>query len=902
MDYKDTLNMPKTSFEMRGNLGTREPLFQKEWYDNNLYQERLKKNEGHKTFILHDGPPYANGNIHVGHALNKILKDIIVRYKSMDGFYSPFIPGWDTHGLPIETAISKTGVNRKTMSTGDFRKLCYDYALKQVAKQKDQFKRLGVLGSWDDPYITLQPHYEAEQIRVFAKMADLGLIFKGLKPVYWSPSSESALAEAEIEYQDKKDATIFVKMNVVDGNGLIPNDSSLIIWTTTPWTIPGNLAICAGPDIEYGLVKFDSLQYVCAIELIEKLKEEFKVETTEVVKTFKGRDLLGVTYEHPIAKRVQPVINADYVTTTDGTGLVHIAPAFGEDDFNVGREYNIGMLNYIDEKGMMTAEAGEFAGLFYEDGNKAVITKLNEVNALLSVKNVIHSYPHDWRTKKPVIFRATAQWFASIDKLKDTLLEEIKNVEWFPNWGELRISNMIKDRKDWCISRQRAWGVPIPIFYAEDQTEILDQEVFAHVANLFEKHGSQIWFEKTANELLPEGYTNVHSPNGLFTKETDIMDVWFDSGSSHQAVLKHYNIEYPADLYLEGSDQYRGWFNSSIITGVAVTNKAPYRQVLSHGWVLDEKGEKMSKSLGNTVDPNKVCNQMGADILRLWTSSIEYTGDVRIGDAILKQVTESYRKVRNTFKFMLANISDFDPKVNYVETSKLANVDKYMLCKLNNFVISVRKAYESYSFTEAYRLINGFISSLLSPFYLDFTKDILYIEDVDSLSRRSVQTVYYETMLVLLKVLTPIIPHTTSEAYKAMPGDKESDVYLLDMAKPIDLSQYKNIENDFDQFVEFRNDVLKALEEARNNKVIGKSFNAHLFISPSKELSELITRLNVNLSQVLIVSKLTLKEVSPETKIEVFAAEGKTCARCWQIVDELLENELCPRCNGVVNK
>ena len=660
MDYKDTLNMPKTNFEMRGNLGKREPLFQERWAEIDLYQEVLKKNEGHKSFVLHDGPPYANGSIHVGHALNKILKDFIVRYKTMDGYYCPYIPGWDTHGLPIETAITKTGVNRKTMPVKDFRDLCYQYALKQVEIQKGQFKRLGILGNWDDPYITLQPYYEAEQIRVFAKMAELGLIFKGLKPVYWSPSSESALAEAEIEYQDKKDATIFVKMDVIDGKGLV-DGASLVIWTTTPWTIPGNLAVCAGPDIDYSLVSFDGSNYICATELIPSLKEIFKANEANVLKNFKGRDLLGVTYRHPIAGRIQPVINGDFVTTTDGTGLVHIAPAFGEDDFNVGKEYNIGMLNYIDDKGYMTKDAGEFEGLFYEDGNKAVITKLNELKALLAVKEVVHSYPHDWRTKKPVIFRATAQWFASIDKLKETLLEEIKNVEWFPSWGEVRISNMIRDRKDWCISRQRAWGVPIPIFYAEDGTEIVDQEVVAHVADLFEKNDSQIWFASEAKDLLPEGYTNPHSPNGIFRKETDIMDVWFDSGSSHQAVLKHYNLPYPADLYLEGADQYRGWFNSSIITGVAVTNKAPYRQTLTHGWTLDGEGRKMSKSLGNVIDPNKVCEQMGADILRLWVSSVEYTGDVRVSDTLLKQVSESYRKIRNTFKFMLGNLFDFDP-------------------------------------------------------------------------------------------------------------------------------------------------------------------------------------------------------------------------------------------------
>ena len=902
MDYKDTLNMPKTNFEMRGNLGKREPLFQQRWEELNLYEEVLKKNKGNKTFVLHDGPPYANGSIHVGHALNKILKDFILRYKTMEGFYTPYVPGWDTHGLPIETAISKKGVNRKSMPTAEFRNLCYNYALEQVEIQKNQFKRLGVLGSWDDPYITLQPYYEAEQIRVFAKMAELGLIFKGLKPVYWSPSSESALAEAEIEYQDKKDATIYVLMPILDGKGVVPNDANFAIWTTTPWTIPGNLAVCAGPEIEYSLVAFDDKNIVVATDLINTLKETFNASNVSVIKTMKGSELEGITYKHPITGNVNICVNDEYVSTTDGTGLVHIAPAFGEDDFNIGKRYNLPVVNYVDDKGYMTKDSGEFEGLFYDDANKAVITRLNELGSLLAVKTVTHSYPHDWRTKKPVIFRATAQWFASIDKLKDGLLEEIKNVEWFPSWGELRISNMIRDRKDWCISRQRVWGVPIPIFYAEDGTEIVDQKIMAHVASLFEQYGSQCWFERDAKDLLPEGYTHPNSPNGIFKKETDIMDVWFDSGSSHQAVLKHYNLGYPADLYLEGSDQYRGWFNSSITTGVAVTGKAPYRQVLTHGWVLDGEGRKMSKSLGNTVDPNKVCETMGADILRLWVSSVEYVGDVRCSDVLLKQVSESYRKIRNTFKFMLGNLNDFDPKNDYVCFEELGNTDKYMMIKLNQFVKNCRKAYEGYVFNEVYRQVNSFLAALLSPFYLDYTKDILYIEEPNSKARRSVQTVYYEIMLALLKVLCPILPHTTSEAYQEMPGEKAKDIYLLDMAKVKDYSDYANLEADFDLFVEYRNQVLKALEEARNNKVIGKSFNAHLHIYPDKNTKELFDRLDINLGQVLIVSKLTVHEVTLEPKIEVLAATGHTCERCWQIVDEVLENGLCERCNKVVNK
>lgn len=897
IDYKDTLTMPKTNFEMRGNLGQREPIFQKKWNDLDLYKEILKKNEGHKTFVLHDGPPYANGNIHLGHALNKILKDFVLRYKNMSGFYAPYIPGWDTHGLPIETAITKSGVNRKEISVVEFRKKCDEYAHVQVNKQKQDFQRLGVLGDFDDPYITLQHYFEAEQIRVFAKMAEQGLIFKGLKPVYWSPSSESALAEAEIEYKDITSKSIYFKLPIVNGKEEY-EDAAFLVWTTTPWTLPGNLAVAAGPKIEYSLFSSSKGKMICASELLNSLINVLNLEDVKILDKKLGEELLDLNYKHPLFDRVSPLINADYVTTTDGTGLVHIAPGYGEEDFMAGKAFNLEILVCVNDKGFQNEKAGKYNGMFYDDSEDEIIKDMEKANCLLKLAPIKHSYPHDWRTKKPVIFRATPQWFASIDKLKGNLLEEIKNVEWFPKWGELRISNMIKDRKDWCISRQRVWGVPIPIFYAEDKTEILDQNVLAHIADLFEKEGSDIWFIKEAKDLLPEGYTNPHSPNGIFTKETDIMDVWFDSGSSHQAVLKHYKLPYPADLYLEGSDQYRGWFNSSLITGVAVTGKAPYKAVVSHGFTLDGEGRKMSKSLGNTIDPIKVINQMGADILRLWVSSVEYTADVRLSQDMLKQVSEVYRKIRNTFKFILGNISDLKQLVPFDE---LNNVDKYMIIKLNELVSNVKAAYESYQFNEVYRLVNNFIATLLSPFYLDFTKDILYIEAADSKERRSVQTVLYYTMMDLLKLLTPIIPHTTTEAYEFMPLEKKKDIYLEDMSEAKDYSKFNDLVADYDKFMELRNEILKSLEDARNNKVIGKSFNAKLVIVPTKETFDLLNRLNANIRQLCIVSDYELKEPENEQKIIITAAEGYTCSRCWQIVKTLDEGELCPRCRKIVD-
>ena len=895
-DYKDTLFMGQTNFEMRGNLNNKEPLIQEKWEKMDLYNKVIKKNEGKREYTLHDGPPYANGDIHLGHALNKILKDFIVRYKNMNGYKSVYYPGWDTHGLPIENALQKSGVSRRDKPITEFRNLCMEYAYKQVNRQMVGFKRLGVLADFKNPYITLTHDFEADQIRVFAKMAAKGLIYKGLKPVYWSPSSESALAEAEIEYHDITSKSIYFKFPIVNGEGMF-KDASFLVWTTTPWTIPGDLAVCAGPDIQYVVFDSNKGRMVCAADLLESLKAKLSLEDVNVLGYEYGKNLLELKYSLPIYDRIQPVINADYVTTTDGTGFVHIAPGYGEEDYIAGKEYGLDVLVCVDNHGYQMENAGKYAGMFYDDSEDAIIEDLKACGSLLLLDPITHSYPHDWRTKKPVIFRATPQWFASIDPIKEDILKAIHDVEWTPVWGEVRISNMIRDRHDWCISRQRAWGVPIPVFYAEDGTEILDQDVLAHVADLFEKYGSNVWFEREAKDLLPEGYTNPHSPNGKFEKEKDIMDVWFDSGSSYSTLARR-GLPYPCDLYLEGSDQYRGWFNSSIITAVATTGTAPYKAVLSHGFTLDGEGRKMSKSLGNTVDPIKVCNTNGADILRLWVASVDYQSDMPLSQDILKQVSESYRKIRNTLKFLLSNVSDFNPS-DSLPYEKLESIDKYMLIKLNKFIKEVKDGYDTFRFGDVYKTVLNYVSSTLSAFYLDFTKDILYIEDPKSNRRLSVQTVFYKIVDSLIKLLSPILPHTMSEAYDCLPFKTAEDVYLTDMPEVVDIKD--DIEEKYDAFMKYRDVVLKALEDARSAKVIGKSFNAKLTITLDADAKKVFEVVKDNAATLLIVSQIEFVD-GDEFKVEVTPAEGCTCARCRMIVPFVSVDELCPRCASIVNK
>lgn len=915
MEYKHTLLMPKTEFPMRGNLPNREPEMQADWESSKLYEKVQERTKGRPVFVLHDGPPYANGDIHMGHALNKILKDFIVRYKSMNGYHAPYVPGWDTHGLPIETALTKKGkVDRKKLTVAEFRQKCHEYALGQIDSQREQFKRLGVRGDWDNPYVTLTHEYEAQQIKVFGEMAKKGYIYKGKKPVYWSPSSESALAEAEIEYHDKRSPSIYVAFDVTDGRGVLQGDEKFVIWTTTPWTIPANLGIALHQDLKYVTVKANGSKYIVAEGLLETLVKEFEWEDYEVIATYTGAQLEHTKAKHPLYDRESLVMLGDHVTLDAGTGCVHTAPGHGEDDYIIGQQYGLDVLCPVNDKGVFTEEAPMFEGVFYDEANKPITEKLDEAGALMKLSFMTHSYPHDWRTKKPVIFRATAQWFASIKDFREDLLREIEEVKWLPKWGETRLFNMVRDRGDWCISRQRAWGVPIPIFYGEDGEPIITNETIDHVSALFREHGSNIWFEWETADLLPKGFESEHSPNGLFTQEMDIMDVWFDSGSSHQAVLEEReDLVRPADVYLEGSDQYRGWFNSSLSTAVAVTGKAPYKQVISHGFTLDGKGKKMSKSLGNVIIPNKVMKQLGADILRLWVASVDYQADVRVSDDILKQVAEVYRKIRNTFRFLLGNLADFDPKSNAVSYKNLSELDQYMLVKLNDLVKDVKDGYNEYQFAHVYNKVHNFCTVELSSFYMDIAKDTLYIKHADDLGRRRIQTVMYETLVTLVKLMSPILSHTTDEVWKHIPSVEEESVQLTDMPE---VKKYENVAAltaKWDRFMDLRDDVLKALENARNEQGIKKSLHAHVVVYADGEDYELLSSID-ELHKLFITSGAEvagkLADASPEANkyeqlsVKVVKAEGETCERCWVVSTKLgtdtNHSALCPECTETI--
>ena len=909
MNYKDTLLMPKTDFEMRGNLPKKEPKYVQRWQDNNMYEKVIQQNEGKDSFVFHDGPPYANGNMHTGHMLNKVIKDVICRYKNMQGLYTPYIPGWDTHGLPIENAIQKLGVNRKEMDTAKFREKCDAYAHEQVNKQMEQLIRMGTFADYKHPYLTLQHEFEARQIEVFAKMAMDGLIFKGLKPVYWSPSSESALAEAEVEYHDVKSPTIFVKFAVKDGKGVLDNDVNFVIWTTTPWTIPANLAICLNANFVYALVETEKGKLIVLETMVDELMAKFEISDYKVINHYKGSELEYITCQHPLYDRESLIILGDHVTDDSGTGCVHTAPGFGADDFFVGQKYGLPAYCNVDEHGCMMADCGEWlAGQYVDDANKTVTLKLDEIGALLKLEFITHSYPHDWRTKKPIIFRATDQWFCSLDKIREKLLDEIDHVNWLNEWGHIRIYNMIKERGDWCISRQRTWGVPIPIFYCEDGTPIIEKEVFDHVAQLFREHGSNIWFEKDAKYLLPEGYTNEHSPNGIFKKEKDIMDVWFDSGSSHTGVMIERGYDYPVDLYFEGSDQYRGWFNSSLIIGVAAHGKAPYKTVLSHGFVLDGKGNKMSKSLGNTVDPIKLVNQYGADIVRLWATSVAYQQDVRISNDIMKQISEGYRKIRNTMRFVLGNLNDFKAK-DLVAVQDLPDVDKYMLAKLNELMKAYDEAYSQYDFASANQEILNYFTNTLSSFYMDFTKDILYIEAADSLRRRQVQTVLYYHAKIMMKLLSPVLVFTSEELHDHFhcDDDKAESVFLEPKYELIEIENEAEIMQFFGQFMELRKDVLKSMEGLRNEKIIKSNMETKVTLSLKDEYKPL-AKLADELKQLFIVAKVelvdddTLEEYDTcYIKVEKF--NGHQCPRCWNYFDENeMDGELCCRCADIMHR
>ncbi|WP_192801179.1 isoleucine--tRNA ligase [Streptococcus agalactiae] len=895
MKLKETLNLGQTAFPMRAGLPNKEPQWQEAWDQADIYKKRQALNEGKPAFHLHDGPPYANGNIHVGHALNKISKDIIVRSKSMSGFRAPYVPGWDTHGLPIEQVLAKKGVKRKEMDLAEYLEMCRDYALSQVDKQRDDFKRLGVSADWENPYITLTPDYEADQVRVFGAMADKGYIYRGAKPVYWSWSSESALAEAEIEYHDIDSTSLYYANKVKDGKGILDTDTYIVVWTTTPFTVTASRGLTVGPDMEYVVVApvGSERKYLLAEVLVDSLAAKFGWENFEIVTHHTGKELNHIVTEHPWDTEVEElVILGDHVTTDSGTGIVHTAPGFGEDDYNVGIANGLDVVVTVDSRGLMMENAGpDFEGQFYDKVTPLVKEKLGDL--LLASEVINHSYPFDWRTKKPIIWRAVPQWFASVSKFRQEILDEIEKTNFQPEWGKKRLYNMIRDRGDWVISRQRAWGVPLPIFYAEDGTAIMTKEVTDHVADLFAEYGSIVWWQRDAKDLLPAGYTHPGSPNGLFEKETDIMDVWFDSGSSWNGVMNaRENLSYPADLYLEGSDQYRGWFNSSLITSVAVNGHAPYKAVLSQGFVLDGKGEKMSKSLGNTILPSDVEKQFGAEILRLWVTSVDSSNDVRISMDILKQTSETYRKIRNTLRFLIANTSDFNPKQDAVAYENLGAVDRYMTIKFNQVVDTINKAYAAYDFMAIYKAVVNFVTVVLSAFYLDFAKDVVYIEAANSPERRRMQTVFYDILVKLTKLLTPILPHTAEEIWSYLEHEEEEFVQLAEMPVAQTFSGQEEILEEWSAFMTLRTQAQKALEEARNAKVIGKSLEAHLTIYASQEVKTLLTALNSDIALLMIVSQLTIADEADKpadsvsfegVAFTVEHAEGEVCERSRRI-------------------
>jgi isoleucyl-tRNA synthetase len=903
MELKETLLMPKTTFEMRGNLTQKEPVFLKRWDDMKLYEKMNANRVGCDEYMLHDGPPYANGNIHCGHMLNRLLKDFVVRYKNMEGYKTPFIFGWDTHGLPIEVQLTKSGVNRKSMTTAQFRDLCKEYALKQIDNQKGQIHRLGCLGDYANPYMTLDPKFEAREIEVFAAMALKGLIYKGVKPVYWSPSSESALAEAEVEYKDVPARTMYVYFDFADGKGIVPDDSKIIIWTTTPWTIPADLAVTLNPAFEYGLFATERGNFVFLKSLQEKLVKELGFARCDLIKSFHGQDLELATVHHPLYDRLSTIICASFVTDEDGTGCVHTAPDHGVDDFNACLKYDIKPFCPVDEKGYMHLEKGDPCdGKFYAEANDIVVDELKANGHLLKEVDIVHSYPHDWRTHKPVIFRATPQWFCSIEPIREQLLKEVHEIKWEPAWGEEKMVNMIKDRADWCISRQRVWGVPLPIIYNEDGSPIVDKKVFDHIRDLIAKNGSNIWFSSTEKELLPPKYKNPKSPHGKFRKETDIMDVWFDSGSSWNGVLKERGLKYPADLYLEGNDQYRGWFNASLILSTAFMGKAPFYECVTHGWVMDENWQKMSKSAGNGIDPSKVANQYGADILRLWAATVNFETDVRISESIIATVSDQYRKIRNTFRFLLGNLQDgAEPYVQPRIKPQLWPLDDWILAQEERVKNEAIHGYESFSFSSVNMSLSNFLVEL-SNFYLDFAKDILYCEAKDSPRRKAVQYVLYKVCYELCLLYNPILPFTMDEVYDAIPGMKKTSPQFENMPKPT--NDYGEDERKkYKSLLALRDLVMKALEEQRATGLIGSAQEARADIVYNDEvLLSLLGAIDVNeLARLFGVSQASISLGTPS--VTVTKAVGVYCDRCRNIRDDVEETEdghLCARCREVV--
>lgn len=924
-EFKDTLNLPQTTLPMRANATVRELEIQKFWEENNIYEKMIGERDKTNSFVLHDGPPYLSSEkIHVGTALNKILKDILIKYKSQRGFYAPYVPGYDGHGLPIENAVVKTlKGGRHSISEAELRAKCREFAHKNLKGQESEFKRLGVLGNWEHPYLTINPEYEAEQVRVFGEMYKKGYIEKGLKPVYWCAACETALAEAEVEYADHTSTSIYVRFKFEDDavqkienilGSKTDKDIYAIIWTTTPWTIPSNMAISMHPRFVYTFFEYKNDIYVVAEELLNSFLNDVEWDEADikVLGTCSGQDLELLNTKHPLLNRKSPIILGEHVTLDAGTGSVHTAPGHGLEDYEVGCKYGIEVFSPLDGRGVWTDTVGidELVDVPYYKGNSMVIEMLQNCGALLKQQDIQHSYPHCWRCKKPVIYRATPQWFVKVDKFRDKALEAVHGVKWIPASGENRIGNMVESRTDWCISRQRAWGVPIPIFYCEDCGEVIcNDSTIENVAKMFEKESSDAWVKYSAEELLPEGFVCPKCGKKHFRKEKDIMDVWFDSGVSWRAVVEKRSEELghtPVDMYLEGSDQHRGWFQSSLLTSVATQGKAPYKQVLTHGFVFGEDGRKMSKSLGNFIRPDDIIKKYGADILRLWAASVDYRNDIKIGNNIVGQLVEIFKKTRNTARFLIGNLFDFDPAKDYVEYDELKNIDKFALHKLNKLIEEVTVSFENYEFYKYFQSLQNFAAVDLSSFYLDIVKDRLYTAGKKSLSRRACQTVLFENLMALVKILAPVMPHQAEDIWQNVPEVQRGGLISILLSDwPVVNEKWNNpqLEEDFTKILKSREVVSRAIEPLRADKKVGSSLEVAVWI---KAENDAILKANEkDLADIYIVSQANLAKEKPEDVLNEYVEDGYTvwvtkalgekCTRCWKY-RELNSDGICPDC------
>ena len=919
MDYSKTLNLPKTKFPMKANLPRREPWILNLWKEKKIYEKIRERRKGAPKYVLHDGPPYANGDIHLGQVFNKILKDIVIKYKTMQGFDAPFIPGWDCHGLPVEHQLfKKLRINKNEISQLQFRKKARDYAYQFVERQREQFKRLGVFARWEEPYLTMDPSYEAEIIKAFGSLARDGYIYRGLKPIHWCSKCQTALAEAEIEYKEKADPSVYVKFPLKDALKSMPSDLPvyLLIWTTTPWTLPANMAIAVHPDILYCLLRVGEEAIILAAELVERVAEEAAIKEKKVLLSFRGKELEGIRYEHPFMKRESRVCTADFVNLQEGTGCVHIAPGHGEEDYLLGLKHNLPIFSPVNEKGEFTSEIQDFEGISVFEANPLIIQRLKEGGYLFYAGQILHSYPHCWRCKSPLIFRATSQWFLDMDKhnLREKAIEVVdKKVEWIPPQSKARMESMLKQCPDWCLSRQRYWGVGIPVLYCEECGKpILSDEVIRRVESLVRQWGADIWFKKKVEEIIPPGFKCPHCGADRFRKEQDIMDVWFESGVSHEAVVaQEESLREPADLYLEGSDQHRGWFQKSLLTSLALKGRAPFRRVLTHGFIVDSEGRKMSKSIGNVIDPQQIIKDKGADVLRLWVSLEDYAQDIRVSEKILSYAVEVYRKIRNSFKFLLGNLYDFDPVEDSVSFDEMREVDRLILSRLQGLIKQITFSFETFKFHEAIRLFHNFLTNELSSFYFDILKDRLYTFPAKSKERRSAQTVLYQLLFSLTRLIAPVLSFTSEEIWEYLKSSRfkaqnlEESIFLTSWPKAEDRLVDKELEEKWSRIMELRDKVLKKLEEARQSRTISSSLEAKVIINASDPLFSLLKGLGEQLKEVLIVSQVELKEKEEEVEVKVERAEGRKCERCWNYSPYVGENKkhptLCERCWKVVS-